>query len=963
MPDRPTGTVTFLFTDIEGSTTRWEHQRAAMQAALARHDAILRDAIESHGGHVFKTVGDAFYAVFTTAPDAVDAALRAQALLEREAWDAALGALRVRMGVHTGATEERDGDYFGQPLNRVARILSAGHGGQILLSAATHELVRDELPPAIELRDLGEHRLKDLVRPERIFQLIVPGFPADFPPLRTLESRPNNLPLQPTPLIGREREIEAVRQRLLHPGTRFLTLTGPGGTGKTRLGLQVAAEVLDDFPHGVWFVDLTTITDPALVPAAIAAALRVQEAGGLPVVESVKSYLRDKHVLLVLDNFEQLLPAASIVAEVLAAAPLLTVLVMSRVPLHLRSEREFPVPALQLPDRTALPPRELLSQYESVRLFIERAQDVRPDWTITDANAPAVAEICYRLDGLPLAIELAAARVKALTPDAILARLSSPLKLLTGGARDAHSRQQTLRATIDWSYHLLEREEQVVFWRLAVFVGGCTVEAAEAVCDHAGELRADVLDLLQSLVDKSLLRQPADEPGEPRFAMLETIHEYARERLVESGEALENQRQHAHFFLRLAEQAEPYLYGFQQLVWLSRLVNEYDNLRSALRWCLQHSESETGTRLVAALWRFWQFKGDWTEACRWACDILAHSRASSDSPARATVLYAVAVCDWIDANYASAGDRVADSAAIFRSIGDKRGLANALGIQAIVMAERGDRAARSVSEHAVALAREAGDTWALASALHCQGLVDDLQGEQAAAQAEFAESARLSREIGDRWRLLINLRFLSQIAQSQRNYAQAETLFEESLALARELGNRAEVAMALSAGGRIAEARGDDECASTRYTASLLGFRDLGREFEVATVLVSRANLSQRRGDYDQSAALLREALLILKHTRESFQLARCLAGTAGVAWTRGMAMRSARLLGAAKAVDDGIDTPLWPVLDRSTYEQTWAEVRAQLGEEVFAAAWAEGRAMPLEQAVAYALEMGDPAT
>jgi len=413
----PTGTVTFLFTDIEGSTKLWENNAPAMQAALARHDDLLRSAIEEHDGYVFKTVGDAFCCAFTTVPVALETALEIQRRLISSEWEE-IGPLRVRMALHTGAAEERDGDYFGPPLNRVARLMSAAHGAQVLLSLPAQELVRDQLPAGTSLRDLGEHRLKDLFRPERVYQLLAPGLPSEFPPLRTLDTYRNNLPLQPTPLIGREKEVSEVCDLLRHDETRLLTLTGPGGIGKTRLALQAAADLLDDFPDGTFFAQLATLTEAELLLPAVAETLGVREIGEQPLDESLKDYLSERRLLLVLDNFEQVLEAAPQVTELLAGAPGLKVLATSRTPLGLYGEKEYAVPPLSVPDVRHLPDLKSISQYDAVRLFIERAKSAKVDFELTNESAPAVAEICVRLDGLPLAIELAAARIKMLPPRA-----------------------------------------------------------------------------------------------------------------------------------------------------------------------------------------------------------------------------------------------------------------------------------------------------------------------------------------------------------------------------------------------------------------------------------------------------------------------------------------------------------------------------------------------------------------
>src|SRR5918995_1701993 len=559
----PTGTVTFLFTDVEGSTKLWERHTETMRTALARHDEILRRSIEVHGGHVFKTVGDAFCAL--------ESALAAQRAFLSDPWHTEIVALRARMALHTGTAEERGGDYFGPAVNRVARLLSAGHGGQVLLSSSTQELVRDHLPPKTHLRDLGERRLKDLSRPERIFQLTAPDLPSEFPPLRTLETHTNNLPLQATPLIGREREVEAVCELLRSSETRLLTLLGPGGTGKTRVGLQVAAELVDDFEDGVFFVPIASITDPTLVAPTIARVLGLSEGGARRAEELLEGYLRDRQALLLLDNLEQVLEAAPVVDRLLSTAAGLKILATSRTPLGLYGEYEFPIPPLSLPDPESLPPLEDLTEYEAVRLFVERARAVRPDFSLVEDNAPAVVEICQRLDGLPLAIELAAARIKLLPPQVLLDRLGNRLKILTGGARNLPERQRTLRNAIEWSYGLLDEGEKMLFGRFGVFSSGATLEAMEAVCEAEGDLPTDVFEGASSLLDKSLLRQEEEVGGEPRFVMLETIHEFADEKLEGSGDAEAVRRAHAEYFLALAEEAEPMLWGAEDAAWLDWL--------------------------------------------------------------------------------------------------------------------------------------------------------------------------------------------------------------------------------------------------------------------------------------------------------------------------------------------------------------------------------------------------------
>jgi predicted ATPase len=800
------------------------------------------------------------------------------------------------MALHTGLGEVGNGDYVGVPLNRIARLLATGWGGQTLLSEATYELVRDALPAIgedVAVRDLGTHRLKDLEETEHVYQVVTADLPADFPPLKSLDSRPNNLPAQSTPFVGRSKEVAAVRELLLSEDVRLVTLLGPGGMGKTRLALQVGAEMIEEFQDGVFFVDLATIREPGLVVSQIAQTLAVRETGGLPLVDSLKEYLRDKRLLLLLDNFEQVVDAAPAVAELLATAPELKVLATSRSVLHLRGENEFAVPPLSLPTPDALPPLEELAQYEAVALFLQRARRVQPGFELTEQNAPAVAEICYRLDGLPLAIELAAARLRLLPPEGLLSRLGSRLKLLTGGARDLPARQQTLRSTIEWSFDMLNPGEQVAFRRLAVFVGGFTLDAAEVVCNAGielglSELDMDLLECIESLVDKSLLRgsglpagrSPVPDPRspEPRFAMLQVIREYGLERLAESGEEQAARKAHAEYYLRLAEEAEPKLSGPEQAEWLHRLEVEHGNIRAALDWG-QTAEggAELGLCLSGALLWFWQTRGHITEGRERLRILLARPEGAAHTEARAKALVVAGRLAYLQGDYEAAKAHFEENLAIWRETGDRHNMSHAL----------------------IALGSAATG-----------------QGEYAAARSLYEESLAIQEELREKPYMAMALAGLGETILNQEQHGEAKPLVERSLALFRETGNPLGAAFALSMLGQVAE----------------------------------------REGDYPRAGQLFEESLAIRRELGSKQGVALCLLGLAEVACDQDQAERAITLLGAAQSLLDATGVRKSPS-DQARYERTLAAARAQVGEAAFHAAWADGRAMTFEQAVEYATQ------
>jgi predicted ATPase len=755
-----------------------------------------------------------------------------------------------------------------------------------------------------------------LSQPERIRFEMAARMPAARADTHEV-TQPTVLPSQLTPFIGREREVEEVCQRLLHPDVRLLTLTGPGGIGKTRLGLEVARQVRDQFVDSVCFVALAPISDPALVSSAIAQALQVKQGAGQSVTEALEQYLRERQQLLLLDNFERLLEAGPPLAQLLAACPRLKVFVTSRVVLRLQGEHNYEVPTLTLPPAEHRPSLEQLGRYEGIRLFMQRAQAANSQFTITTENAPAVVELCRRLDALPLAIELAAARVSVLPPEAVLARLGNRLALLTGGARDLPDRQRTLRATLDWSYGLLSVAERALFARLAVFAGGWTLEAAEAICDVGNE--AEVLQHMSALMDKSLVQQQANIQHEPRFAMLETVREYALERLEASGELERLRRRHASYFLKLAEEEERASQGPLQRAWLDRLETEHDNLRAALAWSLSpQGDTEMGLQLTGALSHFWYVREHHSESRMWLQSAMEHG--SDATAARAKVLVGAGRLAWFQGELARANTLLEESLALYQDLGDVAGAAFSRLVLGRTAVSQGDRRrGETLVEESLAFFRQQENMWGIARALIILGDRTLFEGDVDRATAKFQKSLDISQDLEDAEGIALSLLYL----------------------------------------GRAAHMRGDDARSNTLLQESLVVFKDSGDSRGVAEVLLELGRVARAQGDTVHALALCRESLVLSWKLDNKSHIAFCLTTLAGVIQATGDARRAVRLFGAAEMLLQSLDAVLDPG-GSLEYDSDLAVARTQLGELAFEEARAEGQTITFEQAVAYAFSEFD---
>ena len=920
------GTVTFLFTDIEGSTKLSQEHPGAMPALLARHNEILDQAIAAHNGYVFQVVGDSYCASFADATEALNAALEAQRLLLHEPWSPA--PIKVRMGIHTGTahTENSSGEirYAGYTtLALTQRIMSAGHGGQVLLSQAAHDSTKDTLPSQVQLIDMGERRLKDVQRTEHLYQANAPNLPSEFPLLNTLELFSHNLPAQLTSFIGRQKEIDEIKKSIA--ANRIVTLTGSGGAGKTRLSLQVASECLSQFSNGVWLVELAPVSDPALIPQTLLSIFSLREDRHRNPLEVLIDYLRTRTCLLLLDNCEHLIEACARISEqLLHACPKLKIIATSREALGIAGETPYRVPSLKTADPAIFQSLQQLKEVDSIRLFAERALTAKPDFALSEDNASFVAQICSRLDGIPLAIELAASRVRMLTPEQIAARLDDRFRLLTGGSRTALARHQTLRATIDWSYSLLSEEEKVLFRRLAVFVGGWTLEAAEAVCGEDTD-GSDILDLLTRLVDKSLVYVEEARCG-IRYHRLETIRQYSREMFIESDEVEAVRDRHLGFFVHFAGRVEEKLKSREQVLWQERMAQEQDNLRAALDWGLKRNP-DSALQIVGAANLFWTAGGYSAEGFRW-------TQRALDLVEKIPVPKGIT----IEQRQIARAKALCGQTRLYLSLGDNLN-------------------AKRVAEESVSLYRQSQDTRGLSFALVILAYPLEFLAELDRAEAVLHESYSIARANGD---VYVICRALNRLARVILDLYQdlnlSQGYVEESVRLAKEAGLRSQEAQAAEILGLIAMQREHFEDARSCFKESLRAYQEIGASFNVILEKSNLAHLERKLGNHQEALEHYRETILAFRDIGQTGAVAHQLECFGFIALEQAQNERALQLFAAATALREKAGTPMRPH-EKTYFDQQLRLLREKMDSPTLEWIWSKTHALSLDEAIALAVE------
>ena len=883
----PAGTVTLFMSDVEGSTRLWEEEPDAMSESMSRHDALVAENIGKCSGHLIKVrgEGDAAFAVFQNAPDAIACALDLQRTFLSEPWPAS-APLRVRISLHTGEAELREGDYYGPVVNRCARLRAVGYGQQTVLTEATRNVVRERLPDGVSLKDLGVHRLKDLDIPERVFQLVHPDILQEFPPLKSLTVMSNNLPVQLTNFVGREQDVATVKSLLQE--NRLVTMAGAGGLGKTRLALEVAGELIEEYPNGVWLVELAPLADPALVPAQIAQAVGVREEPGRTILDSLADHLRPRKLVFVLDNCEHLISAAGdVVRHLLSMCPDIRILATSQGPLAVEGEKLWRINPLPVPKANIKFSVESLVEFGSVKLFLDRAVQANPNFKLDSDNAAAVGDICRRLDGVPLAIELAAARVRSLSPSQIEERMGERFRLLTTGAATAPTRHQTLRAAVEWSYDLLPEPERLMFRRLSVFAGGFSLEAAEEVPAGDDFDEFEALELLSELVDKSLVSgDPMD--GKVRYKMLESLRQFGAEKLSDSGEEGSVRGRHVDWFLNLADRAEPELQSSEQLMWLDRLQEELDNFRQALAWSAGANSPEAGLKLAAALRGFWELRDLPTEGREWLDRALLNP-GQSPLDVQVKALNAAGVLASVKGDHRRAVSFFAESLGFARQIGDKEGAARALVNLGNTAREQGDYAeARSLFLESLKIMQDEGDKRGIALSFQALGNISWLQGDFAEARSLFDRSLEIYRELNAPWAVAILLINLGSVSYRIGDLSATGALWQESERIMRGLGHRRGISLAVSNLGALAWAESDFGRARSYFQESLEIRREFGYQADIAASLIRLGSVEAAQGAYDTALLLYQESLQIRMELEEPAGIAESVQNLGTVSLAQG---------------------------------------------------------------------------
>ena len=931
----PTGTVTLLFTDVEGSTPLWEHLPADMQISVAKHHAILREVIEANGGQIFQILGDAFQAAFRMPIDGLLAAIQAQQVLQSTEWGAT-GPIKVRMGLHTGPVEL---DPIPGPggvqeyavchtLNRAARVMSAGYGGQIFVSLETKSLIERDLAEGVSLRDLGQHQLKGMRKLEQLFQVVAEGLLHDFPALASSTAHPNNLPAEMSSFVGREKEIADLKEILSDSKVRLVTITGAGGMGKTRLAQRVAAEMIDNYTDGVWLVELVSLSDQTFVPQAVAQTLSIREEPGQSLIWVLQEHLAKKHLLLILDNCEQVtFGVMDLASRLLRTCPGIQIIASSRELLGVEGEIPYLCPSLLSPNlnpayyKSHPAAFETMAASAAVQLFAERARIASPRFNLNEKNIAIINGICQQLDGIPLAIELAAARVRVLSVEQIAARLDDSFHLLTGGSRSAPPHHQTLKALIDWSFNLLSPPEKTLLLRLSVFAGGWDLAAAGAV--GAGEAIEvyQIIDLLAQLMDKSLILNEVMESGENRYRMLETIRQYAYDRLLEKDVPQLVHKRHLDFYSRLTEQAATHFWGKEQGEWIWKLTIEIDNLRAAMRWALNREiaaadEIEIGARMAAALWNLWYYNGSIKEAASWLA--IALKRLPELNQTRARLLLADGVCTWQLGNLPDAASRLRESLDLFSILLDTQGLAESTHMYGhIVFDQQNYPEAERVFKESLSIYESLGDTNVRIALISDLGLVACHQGDLVLARGYYEDSLRLSIQ-----------------NELKENEAQSYLRL-----------------------GDIARLDGDYDKAGQLYEKSLMICRDMIIPREIACLLQKLGFIALHRGEVNQARSLFGESLGLQHEVSNQQGIAECLAGLASVKVVNKEFEESAVYFGAARQILTRTGLPMAPA-DLAEWARDEELARSRCDPQRFEQAWSKGRDAKVDDLVAAFLKL-----